>query len=118
MFVAEELLLELHVQRGQPFFNGVIDYTVTMATGALITENDFPDFLLSAENQPGKSTLNHPQEFECNPSQGLLATMVQRTEREVIKEVLQKAKNKTEAIKILGISRRTFYTKIKQYNLD
>jgi len=31
--------------------------------------------------------------------------------------VLQQAKNRSEAIKILGISRRTFYTKLKQYDL-
>jgi transcriptional regulator with PAS, ATPase and Fis domain len=97
---------------------GVIDYTVTMATGALITEDDFPDFLLSEENHARRSNLTRPLDFKIDPKQGLLATIVQQTEREVIKEVLQKAKNRTEAIKVLGISRRTFYTKIKQYRLD
>jgi transcriptional regulator with PAS, ATPase and Fis domain len=97
---------------------GVIDYTVTMATGSLITEDDLPDFLLSEESHARKSGLKRPLDSGINPKQGLLLTILQQTEREVIKEVMQKAKNKTEAIKVLGISRRTFYTKIKQYQLD
>ena len=97
---------------------GVIDYTVTMSTGSLITEDDFPDFLLSEEIHARKSNLKRALDFEIDPNQGLLSSIVQQTEMEVIKEVLQKAKNKTEAIKILGISRRTFYTKIKRYQLD
>jgi transcriptional regulator with PAS, ATPase and Fis domain len=48
----------------------------------------------------------------------LLSLAVQHTEKEVIKDVLQQAKNRSEAIKMLGISRRTFYVKLKQYNLN
>jgi DNA-binding NtrC family response regulator len=47
----------------------------------------------------------------------LLSRAVQHAEKEVIKDVLQQAKNRSEAIKMLGISRRTFYVKLKQYDL-
>jgi DNA-binding protein Fis len=43
---------------------------------------------------------------------------VQHAEKEVMKDVLQQSKNRSEAIKMLGISRRTFYVKLKQYNLE
>ena len=97
---------------------GVIDYMVTMATGSLITENYFPDFLLSLEGLQGENGENQNQHSKTDPDAGLLPLAVQHAEREVIKDVLQQAKNRSEAIKILGISRRTFYVKLKQYNLE
>jgi transcriptional regulator with PAS, ATPase and Fis domain len=48
----------------------------------------------------------------------LLSLAVQHAEKEVIKDVLQQAKNRSEAIKMLGISRRTFYVKLKKYDLE
>ena len=40
------------------------------------------------------------------------------TEAEAIKQAIEKTKNKTEAIKLLGMSRRAFYYKLKKYNLE
>jgi transcriptional regulator with PAS, ATPase and Fis domain len=89
-----------------------------MATGSLITENYFPDFLLSAEHQRRENDQDRQSEIKVGAHLGLLALAVQNTEKEVIREVLEQAKNKSEAIKILGTSRRTFYAKLKQYNLE
>jgi transcriptional regulator with PAS, ATPase and Fis domain len=97
---------------------GVIDYMVTMATGSLITENYFPDFLLSLEGLPNENNESRHYHSPSDQNLGLLALAVQHTEKEVIKDVLQQAKNRSEAIKMLGISRRTFYVKLKQYNLE
>ncbi|MFQ5484120.1 MAG: sigma-54 interaction domain-containing protein [Desulfobacterales bacterium] len=97
---------------------GVVDYTVTMATGSRITADYFPDFLLSKDGKSHHGNEDRLNDFKTDPDGGLLATVVHQTEKEVIKEVLQRAKNRSEAIKILGISRRTFYTKIKQYGLQ
>jgi transcriptional regulator with PAS, ATPase and Fis domain len=96
---------------------GVIDYAVTMATGSLITENYLPDFLLSPESRRHENMEIQRHHFQARQNPGLLSTAVQHTEKEVIKDVLQQARNRSEAIKILGISRRTFYAKLKQYNL-
>ncbi len=97
---------------------GVVDYMVTMATGSLITENYFPDFLLPAEHRRRENNESRHHHFKTGQDLGLLSIAVQHTEKEVIKDVLQQAKNRSEAIKMLGISRRTFYAKLKQYNLD
>jgi transcriptional regulator with PAS, ATPase and Fis domain len=97
---------------------GVIDYAVTMATGSLITENYFPDFLLSPESRRQENMEIERHHFQARRNLGLLSTAVQHTEKEVIKDVLQQARNRSEAIKILGISRRTFYAKLKQYKID
>ena len=96
---------------------GVVDYMVTMTTGSLITENYFPDFLLSTQPEHHENSEGRPQQINVEQNLGLLSLAVQNTEKEVIKDVMQQAKNKSEAIKILGTSRRTFYAKLKQYNL-
>ncbi|UCH19951.1 MAG: sigma-54-dependent Fis family transcriptional regulator [Deltaproteobacteria bacterium] len=97
---------------------GVVDYMATMTAGPMITEKYFPDFLLPAENRSHKNSENRHDHFIAGQDFGLLSIAVQHTEKEVIKDVLQQAKNRSEAIKILGISRRTFYAKLKQYHLD
>jgi transcriptional regulator with PAS, ATPase and Fis domain len=96
---------------------GVVDYMATMASGASITENHFPDFLLPAEHRSRDHSEGRHHDLKVDQDLELLSTAVEHTEKEVIKEVLQKARTRSEAIKILGISRRTFYTKLKQYNL-
>ena len=96
---------------------GVVDYMATMASGSLITENYFPDFLVPAEHRSRDHSESRQHHFKADHDPVLLSTAVEHTEKEVIKEVLQKARTRSEAIKILGISRRTFYTKLKQYNL-
>jgi len=96
---------------------GVVDYMATMTAGSLITEKHFPDFLISSVNPiPEKAEHHHPH-YQKNRDEGLLSAAVHQTEMEVIREVLFQAKNRSEAIRILGISRRTFYTKLKQYNI-
>jgi len=97
---------------------GVLDYMVTMATGSLITEKHFPDFLVSLEGLSNENSDNGYRHSPSDPDLGLFSLAVQHTEKEVIKDVLQQAKNRSEAIQMLGISRRTFYVKLKQYNLQ
>ncbi len=113
-----EVLQSYHWPGNVRELKGVVDYAVTMATGSLITDNYFPDFLLSSESPRRENNEDHNYRFQAGPQPGLLSTAVQQKEKEVIKEVLQQARNRSEAIKILGISRRTFYAKLRQYNLD
>lgn len=101
---------------------GVIDYMAIMATGSQITEDCLPDFLLPTRPRPMEGRENvsdHAQDrSRLDAAEPLpLPTAVQQMEMEVIKEVMARAKNRSEAIKMLGISRRTFYAKLKQYNL-
>jgi len=97
---------------------GVIDYAVTMTNAPLITKDSFPDFLLSGEIICREHSESPLDSFKSKRVPGPLSKVVHDTEKKVIREVLQSAKSRSEAIKILGISRRTFYTKIKQYNLE
>ncbi|MBT6340448.1 MAG: sigma-54-dependent Fis family transcriptional regulator [Desulfobacula sp.] len=97
---------------------GVIDYMVTMATGSVITSNHFPDFLQHQKGVADEHTESQYFQFKDDNDSDLLSKAVQQAEKQIIKEVLQHAKNKSEAIKILGTSRRTFYSKLKLYNME
>ena len=97
---------------------GVIDYMVTMATGSQITRDHFPDFLLSSLEVSFENTGPMGVHFTSDNNTGLLSKAVQCAEKQIIRDVLLRAKNRSEAIKILGTSRRTFYSKLKQYNLE
>jgi transcriptional regulator with PAS, ATPase and Fis domain len=97
---------------------GVVDYAVTMAAGSRITSDCLPSFLLprpDARRAPGPIPVIAPGDKASNHN---LPAAVREVERELIKRVLEKSANRSEAIKTLGISRRTFYLKIKQYGLD
>ena len=98
---------------------GVVDYAATMTTGSVLTPDSLPSFLYAQERPSHKknkqSDLSY---FMAADRKSLLTTVLQQVERNLIKKVLERSKTKTEAIKTLGISRRTFYAKIKEYGLD
>ena len=98
---------------------GVVDYAATMATGPILTPDFLPSFLYAKE-KPGrkKNRQSDLSYFMGADRKSLLSSVLQQVERNLIKKVLERSKTKTEAIKTLGISRRTFYAKIKEYGLD
>ncbi len=112
-----EILKSYHWPGNVRELKGVVDYMVTMTTDSLITQNHLPDFLLSSDHRRDETVEHQDQLLKIDPDIGLLSTAVQQTEKKIISEVLYQAKNRSEAIRMLGISRRTFYTKLKQYNL-
>jgi transcriptional regulator with PAS, ATPase and Fis domain len=96
---------------------GVVNYAVNMASGAIISPSSLPNFLFSP------ASVSQKQEREIAPSFVPTQTfnmpeVIQHVERDLIKEALAHSSNRTEAIKKLGISRRTFYAKMRQYELD
>jgi transcriptional regulator with PAS, ATPase and Fis domain len=94
---------------------GVVNYAVNMSSGATIDPSALPSFLFSQATQSESAM---PDAAFSIPRQGAhLGEILQYVERDLIKEALAKSANRTAAIKRLGISRRTFYIKIKQYGL-
>jgi len=93
---------------------GVISYAVNMTQSPVIEPGSLPNFLFAdasaADRAAGSS--NTTAQTSCN-----LTEAVRNLERKLIGEVLSMASNKSEAIKMLGISRRTFYLKLKEYGL-
>ncbi len=94
---------------------GVVSYAVHMTQSPVIEPGSLPNFIFSGSNAPQyrESTVAAGMPASYNLTQS-----VRDLERKLIGEVLAMASNKSEAIKILGISRRTFYLKLKEYGLE
>jgi transcriptional regulator with PAS, ATPase and Fis domain len=97
---------------------GVVDYAATMAADSLLTPDTLPSFLYAGEEPRRKGRETELPYFVPGEKNKLLNTILQQVERNLIKKVLERSVSRTEAIKTLGVSRRTFYAKIKQYGLD
>jgi len=97
---------------------GVVEYAAAVSDNPEVKLEDLPPFLfLEKMSLDANDTLFH-QEFDHFLKAGLLADTLEKVERSVIEASIRETKNKTEAIRLLGISRRTFYNKIKKYRLD
>lgn len=82
-----------------------IEHAVVLCSGNMITSDHLPKYL----NKPFSQ--GPPDMRETLPE------LVEQLEREVIARVVKKYGNKSSAIKALGISRRTFYLKLKKYQI-
>lgn len=112
------MLEEYHWPGNLRELKGVIAYAVSMTEGTTISPKSLPFFFHTKKIPPIRGTfkaLDHSLGFEKDFK---LKKAVRQFEKDLIQEVLDKWKNKTEAIRILGISRRSFYLKLKQYGLD
>lgn len=90
-----------------------IEYAVIVCDEKIIQPYHLPENLQSVESHTGV-----PVSYKQIASHSLKED-VANLERKQMIEVLQQTKgNKTKAMAILGISRRTFYKKWKQYQLD
>lgn len=96
---------------------GVVNYAVNMASGAAISPSSLPNFLFSQGDAVGEKELPLTPAV-LPPQTSNLAEIVENVEKDHIRVVLENSANRTEAIRRLRISRRTFYAKLKQYDLD
>ncbi len=94
---------------------GVVSYAVNMTQSPSIDSASLPKFLFSGSNTPQYNGRTIPGGSVASYN---LVESVRDLERKLIGEALTIAPNKSEAIKMLGISRRTFYLKLKEYGLD
>ncbi len=94
---------------------GVVNYAVNMTQTQMITPDSLPKFLFSTTD--GKSARGQSAPSVAMPFYNL-AQAVRELEQKMISDVLSITTNKSEAIKMLGISRRTFYLKLKEYGLE
>jgi PAS domain S-box-containing protein len=92
----------------------VIEHAVVMCQGAVILPEHLPEYLrLYCGSRPQPT---HPQ--GSSPVSDLRG-LKERLEKEAICAALAEARNnRSEAIRRLGISRRTFYKKLRKYGLD
>lgn len=92
---------------------GVVNYAINMSSSRLVSPTALPRFLFASpqfpEAQAGQT------DYAIDDS---LPHILREVERTLIKESLEQTPNRSQAIRRLGISRRTFYAKLKAYGLD
>ncbi len=93
---------------------GVVSYAVNMTQSPVMDPGSLPNFLLAGKSDTDRPAV--PASSGAEPSYNLTEA-VRDLERRLITEVLAVSPNKSEAIRMLGISRRTFYLKLKEYGL-
>jgi len=100
-----EYLQEYHWPGNVRELKNVIEHAVIMCPGDTITRDDFQLNINNNIKQAELSTL-------C------LDTAVEELERKIINAALKKARyNRSRAANYLGISRNSFYAKLKKYNI-
>jgi len=101
---------------------GVLNYAVNMADTQSITPNELPPYLtLSGARDSLRSGFPPlPMQDETlkssdNPS--LHKSIMDSFEKDLIETALRKARNRTRAMELLGLSRRAFYLKLNKHGL-
>ncbi len=97
---------------------GVLNYACAIGDFQEIRMEDLPPFLFLEKSSADKSPVFPESQFKTLPKSGLFNSVIEKAEISVIEMAIKKSKNMTEAIRLLGVSRRTFYNKIKKYRLD
>ncbi|HOG17566.1 MAG TPA: sigma 54-interacting transcriptional regulator [Syntrophales bacterium] len=122
---AMDILQDYHWPGNVRELRGVMSYATEMTTGSFISLDSLPNFLL-VHKKGNKKPENTPPLLDDGPEKAPpptldqndnLVAVVQRVEKELIMRVLTKSATRSDAIRALGISRRTFYMKLKQYDL-
>ncbi len=96
----------------------VVEYALIMSDRQIITPDFLPSFLLPARRK------NPLEKAEMKTTYGAvnesldLNQAIFALEKKMFIKALQSTSNKSEAIKKLGISRRTFYKKLKVHGLN
>jgi transcriptional regulator with PAS, ATPase and Fis domain len=112
---AMEILNLYHWPGNVRELKGVVSYAVNMSRDSIVSPSSLPNFLFTQEPQSNYSGLSITSLKDKTYN---LADAVKNLEKKLIKETLEISENRTMAIKKLGISRRTFYIKMKQYGFD
>ncbi len=97
---------------------GVVSYAMNMTEGTIVPPGALPNFLFTDSPKLPVASAS-PDSTETGGDRTYnLSEAVRNLERQLIREVLERSENKSAAIKTLGISRRTFYIKLKEYGLE
>lgn len=96
---------------------GIIQRAITLTKTLWISKKDIPDFLVSYSE--GTEIEDQKTYFHPDGQPITLDELLSNSEKEYIKEVLRLTKGqKTKAAKILGISRKSLWQKMKELSVE
>ncbi len=98
-----------------------LDYAVNMVDGSSITPKDLPSYLVlwKTTTPLGQrlGRLEKENKSKSTESGSLYKRILNSFEKELLEMALQKSRNRTQAMKLLGLSRRAFYLKLNKHDL-
>ncbi len=98
----------------------VVHYALNMTDTDVINPSDLPPYLLLSD---AKASLNHRICPSGHDSDGSTPGFIYRDvigafEKDLIEVILQRYRSRTKAMQALGLSRRSFYLKLKKHGLS
>jgi transcriptional regulator with PAS, ATPase and Fis domain len=91
----------------------VIEHAIVMSDDSIITLDKLPRYFKNLSDKPDEKLPVPPTKIKK------LNDIIRDVEKQAIIKALDIAgQNKSRAIELLGISRRTFYKKMKEYNIQ
>ncbi|MDQ0218744.1 sigma-54-dependent Fis family transcriptional regulator [Peribacillus cavernae] len=123
---AETLLINHPLQGNVRELKHALEHAVIMCEYEEIKTSDLPITFIDKVNDFGKQLSTVPIKYRVDPSDHHeesntlnLNYHVGKIEKKLIIEALERSGyNRSKAIKILGISRQTFYDRLKQYEIN
>ncbi len=97
----------------------VVEYAVNMADTATITPGDLPHYLLLSQTQASlQSKLPmHARNLRPSAQPSLYKEVMNAFERDLLQVVMDRCATRTQAMNMLGLSRRAFYQKLQKHGL-
>ncbi len=108
-----KLLLEYDWPGNIRELKNVIEHAIALADHEIVSEDKIPSYLRETEKTDSRGIKKRMTGFRK------LDEVISDVEKEAIIKALDMSNNnKSRAIELLGISRRTFYEKLKKYNIQ
>ena len=98
----------------------VVHYALNMTDSEVINPNDLPHYLLVSESKSAlnKRILPTGQESEDFRHGFVYRDVMDAFEKDLIEVILKRYRSRTKAMQVLGLSRRSFYLKLKKHGLS
>jgi len=97
----------------------VVHYALNMTDSNVINPNDLPHYLLLSEGRAALNKRLAPTGHELDDFRRgfIYRDVMDAFEKDLIELILNRYRSRTEAMQALGLSRRSFYLKLKKHGI-
>ncbi|MED0676289.1 sigma 54-interacting transcriptional regulator [Aneurinibacillus thermoaerophilus] len=97
--------------------SNVLERMIAVCSKSYFVPEDVPPFVREG-SVLSESPIEPSRQYASGTNALNLPALIEKTEKEMLEEVLRTSRTRTEAIRRLGISRKTFYQRLKKYNIQ
>ncbi|MBO8171240.1 MAG: sigma 54-interacting transcriptional regulator [Bacillaceae bacterium] len=94
----------------------VLERMIVVCSHSTFLYEDIPEYIRNAGNSEQSNSANHSH-YSTKSTKSDLALTLEEVERKKLLDTIRSSRTRTEAIEKLGISRKTFYAKLKKYGI-